>query len=223
MNNGHNNATTSTEAAYHTSTTLNAMMDRLMIRFPFAALVIQTILLSSAQAFLLATHPRQHQSSYLSTTNANDAQEDANINRGNSPLSAADVTARDVVVACMDGLLNNDTPWANSGLEICWDYSSDRNRAAQGGSFDDFITYASNPTFSTMVNSKEYSIENVGVYIKGTNTRGAMQTKSMLAKGNAVVLMTMAQERRPPRQGLWLVHECINLENAIGLNLDFSF
>ncbi|KAK1736587.1 hypothetical protein QTG54_012609 [Skeletonema marinoi] len=203
------------------------MMDRLMIRFPFAALVIQTILLSTAQAFLLATHPRQYQSSYLSTTNANDAPEDANINRGNSPLSAANVTARDVVVACMDGLLNNDTPWANSGLEICWDYSSDRNRAAQGGSFDEFITYASNPTFSTMVNAKEFSIENVGAYIKGTNTRGAMQTVLVkvqpLQGEERSFLWTMAQERRPPRQGLWLVHECINLENAIGLNLDFSF
>mmetsp|Transcript_2708 Transcript_2708/g.4209 ORF Transcript_2708/g.4209 Transcript_2708/m.4209 type:complete len:192 (+) Transcript_2708:49-624(+) len=185
------------------------MMDRLIIRFPFAALVIQIILLlPTAQAFLLATHPRQHQSSYLSTTNANDAQEDANINRGNSPLSADDVTARDVVVACMDGLLNNDTPWANSGLEICWDYSSDRNRAAQGGSFDEFISYASNPTFSTMVNAKEYSIENVGAYIKGTNTRGAMQTvlvKVQPLKGEErSFLWTMAQERRPPRQGLWL-------------------
>mmetsp|Transcript_8512 Transcript_8512/g.12780 ORF Transcript_8512/g.12780 Transcript_8512/m.12780 type:complete len:122 (-) Transcript_8512:986-1351(-) len=112
-------------------------------------------------------------------------------------------------------------------LGLFKDYSSDRNRAAQGGSFDEFITYASNPTFSTMVNAKEYSIENVGAYIKGTNTRGAMQTvlvKVQPLKGEErSFLWTMAQERRPPRQGLWLVHECVNLENAIGLNLDFSF
>eukprot|EP00984_Skeletonema_dohrnii_P015200 scaffold6516_cov68-Skeletonema_dohrnii-CCMP3373.AAC.1 len=127
-------------------------------------------------------------------------------------------------------------------LGLFKDYSSDRNRAAQGGSFDEFITYASNPTFSTMVNAKEYSIENVGAYIPPTNTRGAMQTvlvKVQPLKGEErsflcsisyfysiltiLLSRTMAQERRPPRQGLWLVHECFNIENAIGLNLDFSF
>lgn len=137
------------------------MMARLMIRSYFLVLVIHAILISSTQAFLPALIPRQHY--YLSTTNANNDE-------------PADASARDVVVACMDGLLNNDKPWANAGLELCWDYSSDRNRAAQGGSFDEFITYASNPTFSTMVDAKEYSIENVGSYIPGTNTRGAMQT-----------------------------------------------
>ncbi len=147
-----------------------------MTSFPLILLV----LVSSAQAFLSAVIPRQQQSkSFLSKFQAKDTeQEDANINEGSSSLklNAADVTARDVVVACMDGLLNNDTPWANAGLELCWDYSSDRNRAAQGGSFAAFITYASNPTFSTMVDAKEYSIENVGNYIPGTKTRGAMQT-----------------------------------------------
>lgn len=152
------------------------MMARLMIRSYFLVLVIHAIFVSSAQAFLSALIPRQHY--YLSTTtNANnDELGDANINENNSSLNTADATARDVVVACMDGLLNNDKPWANAGLELCWDYSSDRNRAAQGGSFVEFVTYASNPTFSTMVDAKEYSIENVGSYIPGTNTRGAMQT-----------------------------------------------
>jgi hypothetical protein len=27
----------------------------------------------------------------------------------------------------------------------------------------------------------------------------------------------MQQERRPPRQGLWLVHECIFMDNAFAL------
>eukprot|EP00986_Skeletonema_menzelii_P016137 scaffold13801_cov160-Skeletonema_menzelii.AAC.4 len=203
------------------------MMARLMIRSYFLVLVIHAIFVSSAQAFLSALIPRQHY--YPSTiTNANnDELGDANINESNLSLNTADATARDVVVACMDGLLNNDKPWANAGLELCWDYSSDRNRAAQGGSFVEFVTYASNPTFSTMVDAKEYSIENVGSYIPGTNTRGAMQTvlvKVQSLKGEErSFLWTMAQERRPPRQGMWLVHECINLENAVGLNLDFSF
>ena len=91
-------------------------------------------------------------------------------------MSSADKTARDVVVTCMDGLANNDNPWENAGLELCWDYSSDRNRAAQGGSFEEFISYASNPTFSSMVNAKGYSVENVGTLIPGSMTRGPMQT-----------------------------------------------
>lgn len=28
---------------------------------------------------------------------------------------------------------------------------------------------------------------------------------------------TIQQERRPPRQGLWLIHECIFVENAFAL------
>lgn len=150
------------------------------------------ILISSTQAFLSSPilAPR---SCILATTNENNAdQEDTNIS-GSS--SSSPTTARDVVVACMEGLLNNDTPWANAGLEICWDYSSDRNRAAQGGSLDEFITYASNPTFSTMVNAKEYSIENVGEFIPGTNTRGAMQT----------VLVKVHSSKGEQRAFLWYV------------------
>ena len=110
------------------------MMVRLMIRCSFLVLVvIHAILISSAQAFLSALIPRRHYNYCLSTTYAK-----------NDETGDAAATARDVVVACMDGLLNNDKPWANAGLELCWDYSSDRNRAAQGGSFDEFITYASN-------------------------------------------------------------------------------
>ncbi len=138
-----------------------------------SVLLIHTILVSSAQAFLSAVIPSHHHTYFSSRTKTqakDDKQED------NASQNAADMTARDVVVACMDGLLNNDKPWANAGLELCWDYSSDRNRAAQGGDFEEFISYASNPTFSTMVDAKEYSIENVGKYIPGTNTRGAMQT-----------------------------------------------
>jgi hypothetical protein len=158
-----------------------AMISRLIIPFSFAVLVVIHTILESSQAFLsaviLTTNRRPH-FTYLSATNnnANDEQEDANIKNGSLSLNTADVTALDVVVACMDGLSNNDTPWANAGLEICFEYSSDRNRAAQGGSLDDFITYASNPTFSAMVNAKEYSVEKVGAYIPGTMTRGAMQT-----------------------------------------------
>lgn len=138
-----------------------------------SVLLIHTILVSSAQAFLSAVISCQHHSTYFLSRTKTQAKDDES---EDASLNTADMTARDVVVTCMDGLLNNDTPWANAGLELCWDYSSDRNRAAQGGDFEEFISYASNPTFSTMVDAKEYSIENVGKYIPGTNTRGAMQT-----------------------------------------------
>jgi hypothetical protein len=145
----------------------------------FSLLIIHTFLVSNAQAFLSAavlsidTKRRPYFSSSLSTKDANDEQGESNIN---SSMSSADKTARDVVVTCMDGLANNDNPWENAGLELCWDYSSDRNRAAQGGSFEEFISYASNPTFSSMVNAKGYSVENVGTLIPGSMTRGPMQT-----------------------------------------------
>jgi hypothetical protein len=141
------------------------MMARLnLISFAFdVVLITHIILVSSAQAFFLsaatlATYRRPRSSLFTTSCDAND------------------LTALDIVITCMDGLSNNDTPWANAGLELCWEYSSDRNMAAQGGNLDKFITYASNPTFSAMVNAKEYSIENVGNLIPGTMTRGAMQT-----------------------------------------------
>ena len=84
--------------------------------------------------------------------------------------------ARGVVTTCMDALLRNDKPWTNAGLEVCFDLSSDRCRAALGGSLEDFIAYASNPTFGPMTNAKEYSVVNVGPVIAATMTRGAMQT-----------------------------------------------
>jgi hypothetical protein len=86
------------------------------------------------------------------------------------------LSPEDVVVSCMDALLINDVPWLNHGLEVCFDFSSDKCRAALGGSLDDFISFASNPTFGPMKNAKEYEIVNVGPIIAGTPTRGSMQT-----------------------------------------------
>ncbi|KAL3781213.1 hypothetical protein HJC23_003530 [Cyclotella cryptica] len=134
-----------------------------------------------------------------------------------------DMTAENVVIACMDAMLKNDVPWSNAGLETCFDYSSDRCRAALGGSLDKFITYASNPTFGSMTHAKHYSILSVGPIIAAGATRGAMQTvlvKVTPAKGeDRRFLWTLQQERRPPRQGLWLVHECIYVENAFDLTV----
>jgi hypothetical protein len=76
----------------------------------------------------------------------------------------------------MDALLQNDNPRKNAGLEVCFYFSSDRCRAALGGSVEDFILYASNPTFGSMTNANEYVVLSVGPIIPATMTRGAMQT-----------------------------------------------
>lgn len=99
------------------------------------------------------------------------------------------MTARDVVIKCMDALQQNDSPWENAGLEVTYDFSSDRCRAALGGNLEDFISNASNPTFGSgsLANANEWSILNVGPEIAGGPTRGAMQTvliKVVPAKGN---------------------------------------
>jgi hypothetical protein len=95
----------------------------------------------------------------------------------------ADTTAQDVVTTCMNALLQNDKPRNNAGLEVCFDYSSDRCRAALGGSLEEFILYASNPTFGSMTNAIEYTIVNVGTITPATVTRGAMQTVVAVAPG----------------------------------------
>ena len=103
------------------------------------------------------------------------------------------LTAEDVVTACMDAMLQNDVPWLNHGLETCFDFSSDRCRASLGGNLDDFITYASNPTFGSMTNAIKYDIVNVGPIIAGTPTRGSMQT----------VLVKVTPAKGGDRQFLW--------------------
>lgn len=93
-----------------------------------------------------------------------------------APLPHTNMTAEGVVTTCMDALLNNDSPRENAGLSVCFDFSSDRCRASLGGNLDDFISYANNPTFGSMINANEYVVVSVGPVIAATNTRGAMQT-----------------------------------------------
>ena len=100
---------------------------------------------------------------------------------------------KNVVVACMDAMLKNDVPWMNHGLEICFDFSSDRCRASLGGSLDEFISYAANPSFGPMINAKKYDIVNVGPMIAGSSTRGSMQT----------VLVKVSPEKGGDRHFLW--------------------
>jgi len=133
------------------------------------------------------------------------------------------LTAQDVVTVCMDFLANNNEPRENAGLEVNFNFSSDRCRASLGGELDKFISYASNPTFGSLIYSREWAIKNVGPMIEGTNTRGAMQTvlvKVVPRSGrDRHFLWTLMKERRPPRQGCWLIHEVIFVENAFSLTL----
>jgi hypothetical protein len=47
------------------------------------------------------------------------------------PFPTADIIPEDVVTLCMDGLMNNNEPKVNAGLEICFNFSSDRCRAGK--------------------------------------------------------------------------------------------
>jgi hypothetical protein len=137
------------------------------------------------------------------------------------PQPSPELSAEDIVDTCMDSLMRNDEPKANSGLEVCFNFSSDRCRAALGGNLENFIAFASNPIFASMVNAKKWTKVKVGPVIAGSQTRGAMQTVLVDLKPekgrDRRFLWTMQQERRPPRQGCWLVHECIFVENAFAL------
>jgi hypothetical protein len=119
----------------------------------------------------------------------------------------------EIVDLCMNALLNNEEPYANAGLEVCWNFSSDRCRAAQGSSFESFIRFSQNPVFGSMVNAQSWSVKSTGPIIPGTQTRGPMQTvltEVIPAKGRTrEFLWTLQRERRPPRQDCWLIHECI--------------
>ena len=137
------------------------------------------------------------------------------------PQPSPELSAEDIVHICMDSLAKNDEPRANAGLEVCFDFSSDRCRAALGGSLENFINFASNPIFASMVNAKEWNVVSVGPVIAGSQTRGAMKTVLIDLKPESGrdrrFLWTLQQERRPPRQGCWIVHECIFVENAFAM------
>jgi hypothetical protein len=89
---------------------------------------------------------------------------------------------------------------------------------AGGASFEDFVKYAQNPTFQSMVGCTGFERQPVNV-IPGSETRGALATQLVRitdTKGKLrPFLWTLQQERRPPRQGCWLVRECLYVENAI--------
>lgn len=145
------------------------------------------------------------------------------------PTANPDSSPEEVVTTCMNFLQNNDDPRPNSGLEVCFNFSSDSCRAAHGGSLEAFLQYAKNPVFQAMVDCHEWEVVSVGPEIPGTNTRGAMKTVLVKVVQKKVeggrelkdrnFLWTMMRERRPPRQGFWLVHECISVDNSFAMTL----
>lgn len=143
------------------------------------------------------------------------------------------LSAVDVVAACMDTLLERK----DAGLEVCFRFSSDRCRAAIGGSLDKFAAYAQNPTFGYLIHCCSWEITSVGPIIPGTSHRGSMQTVLMVARAAAAgkvttnvaksnkggaddsidgrrFLWTLQQERRPPLQGCWMIHEVLYTKNS---------
>jgi hypothetical protein len=133
--------------------------------------------------------------------------------REDLPQPNSEVSPEELVELCMTYLQYNDLACENSGLEVCYNFSSDRCRAANGGNLDQFIRYANNPTFQSMVGALDWKILSVGTEIPGTPTRGAMKTilvdvAPYKGKLSRRFLWTMQKERRPPRQNCWLVHEC---------------
>jgi hypothetical protein len=144
------------------------------------------------------------------------------------PNPHPDFSATDVVTVCMNTLIDRKD---GGGLEVCFNFSSDQCRAAVGGSLDNFAEYATNPVFKFLVQCHEWNTVSVGSVIPGTPTRGAMQTVLMDAilpeaslqagddDGARRFLWTLQQERRPPRQGYWVVHSVIYVKNAYQLTL----
>jgi hypothetical protein len=149
------------------------------------------------------------------------------------PNPNTDWSAQDVVQGCMDTLIHDPI----QGLEVCFAFSSDRCRSAIGGSLDKFNEYANNPVFQYLVHCDEYKIVRVGPIITSTPTRGAMQTclieaihkvqqqqstddennnenSEITTSSSRKFLWTLQQERRPPNQGCWMVHEVLFVNNA---------
>ncbi|CAJ1937986.1 unnamed protein product [Cylindrotheca closterium] len=90
----------------------------------------------------------------------------------------------EVATLCMNAL-QHEMP--QKSLEICFNFSSDRCRAAVGGTLEEFVRYAANPVFGKLVRCPSYDIISVGPIIPGSNVRGDMQTILIqLSKGDGV-------------------------------------
>jgi hypothetical protein len=89
----------------------------------------------------------------------------------------SDIDAIQVTALCMDALKNMKR--SDLSLEVCFNFSTDRCRAAVGGSVPEFIKYAANPVFGALVHCLDYEIVSIGPIIPGGQHRGEMQTVLM--------------------------------------------
>jgi len=169
------------------------------------------------------------------SVNSNNEQDEVPPSFGDSqsiecflPTPNPDIRAEEIIPICLTALQENNSPSPNAGLEVNFNFSSDRCRAALGGDLKAFIQYAKNPTFGTMINCSDWEILNVGPSIPGTATRGAMKTVLVKVtpmrssedgseKPSRKFLWTLQKERRPPRANCWLIHEVIYTKNAFSL------
>ena len=154
------------------------------------------------------------------------------------PTSNDSMTPEEVVTTCMTylqgkGDISTLMEEELAGLEICYNFSSDSCRMANGGSLESFLQRANNPVFRTMVGCARWEVVNVGPTIVGTATRGSMQTvligvvprfgekgdTQQRYRNDRQFLWTIVKERRPPRQGHCLVYECVSVENAFAHTL----
>lgn len=85
-----------------------------------------------------------------------------------------DIDAVQVTTLCLDALKNMRR--SDLALEVCFNFSTDRCRAAVGGSLEKFLQYAANPVFGALVHCDDYEIVSIGPIIPGGQHRGAMQT-----------------------------------------------
>lgn len=135
-----------------------------------------------------------------------------------------DLEPREVVDVLMLALQHNDEPSTDSGFATCFAFADEMCRAAVAGSgghatLEDFVHYAKNPTFLTMVNCVRYDFVGDCNVIPGSQTRGALATQmvEVETKDNRKrqFLWTLQQQRRPPYQGMYLVRECLAKDRAI--------
>jgi hypothetical protein len=84
------------------------------------------------------------------------------------------ITALEVATLLMDALQNASNP--RQALELCFLFSSDQCRAAIGGCLENFVKYANNPTFGSLVHCQDWQVLSVGPIIPGSTHRGDMQT-----------------------------------------------
>lgn len=103
------------------------------------------------------------------------ATEDAFSFSGNNIILTPnpDFDALQVATLCMDALQNQQP---DQSMELCFNFSSDRCRAAVGGTLEEFMHYAANPVFGKLVHCGDYKVASVGPIIPGSQVRGDMQT-----------------------------------------------